>query len=232
MLARMEDEILDRLQDVSVPIKDALVIGLPSAAFLEYLSSQSINITVCDIESPDANVICDEDKLVFEADRFDVVFSCGVLDTVNDLPGALILIRHVLKPGGVFMAAFPGAGSLPSLRAMMLEEAAVARTHPQIDVRNAGDLLSRAGFTMPLADHDVVTVRYRGLKTLLQDLRANGFSNALHDISPLKASPKLRKLLSMDSPFEETICLLYITGWKATAQEPLAKGPVKGLFPL
>jgi NADH dehydrogenase [ubiquinone] 1 alpha subcomplex assembly factor 5 len=230
ILQRMEEDILDRLQDIVAPIKTALVIGLPSQGFAQALVDKGIALTICDIESTSADVVCAEDRLPFEANSFDAVFSCGVLDTVNDLPGALILIHRVLKAGGLFMGTFMGAGSIPTLKGLMLNEGAVARTHPQIDVRSAGDLLSRAGFTMPLADHDVVTARYRSLKSLAADLRANGMSNALQTVQPLLPTATLREAITANNPFDEQFSILYLTGWKAAAGEPRAHGPVKSLF--
>jgi NADH dehydrogenase [ubiquinone] 1 alpha subcomplex assembly factor 5 len=235
ILKRMEDDVIDRLHDVVAPLKTALVIGQPSQSFADTLVTKGIALTVCDIavcdiESPSVDFVCAEDRLPFEENGFDAVFSCGVLDTVNDLPGALILIHRVLKPGGLFMGACMGAGSIPTLKAIMLNEGAVARTHPQIDVRSAGDLLSRGGFTMPLADHDEVTARYRSLKSLANDLRANGLSNALQAVQSLRPSPALREALSSDQQFDERFSIIYLTGWKAAAGEPRANGPIKSLF--
>src|SRR3546814_8603837 len=79
-----------------------------------------------------------------------------------DMPGAVILVRRILRPDGLFLAAFAGAGSLPVLRSALLAGDAdrpAQHIHPQIDVRSAGDLLSRAGFAMPVADGDSLTVR-------------------------------------------------------------------------
>ena len=39
---------------------------------------------------------------------FDLIVSAGVLDSVNDLPGALALARRALRPDGLFLAAFTG----------------------------------------------------------------------------------------------------------------------------
>src|SRR5919107_1568930 len=114
----------------------------------------------------------DEDRLPFADEAFDLIVSVGVLDTVNDLPGALLLIRRALRPDGLFLAAFPGAGSLPRLKRAMLAADAVgggaaARVHPQIEVRSAGDLLTRAGFALPVVDVQPVDVRFASLLGLV-----------------------------------------------------------------
>src|SRR3546814_13099281 len=61
-----------------------------------------------------------------------------------------------------FLGAFLGGDSLATLRSVLLEAEAArpaARTHPRIDVRSAGDLLVRAGFALPVADTETLTVR-------------------------------------------------------------------------
>ena len=171
----MADELLDRLELVTRTFSTALVLA-PDADLGERLQRRGIDVTRSD---------ADEDRLPFTEPRFDLILSSGSLDTVNDLPGALIQIRRALRPDGLLLAAFLGAGSLPRLRrAMRAAEAAEdrppsPRIHPQIDVRAAGDLLTRAGFVLPVADCDGLNVRYRAFATLVADLRAIGATNIL-----------------------------------------------------
>ncbi len=113
----------------------------------------------------------DEDRLPFADAAFELVVSAGVLDSVNDVPGALALVRRVLRPDGLFLGAFAGAGSLAVLKGAFLAAEPAARFHPQIDVRAAGDLLARAGFALPVADVETLSVRYAGIGNLLRDVR-------------------------------------------------------------
>src|SRR3546814_8147465 len=125
-------------------------------------------------------VQADEDALPFADASFDLIIACGTLESVNDLPGALILIRRILRPDGLFLAAFVGAGSLPVLRSALLAGDAdrpAKHIHPQIAVRSAGDPLRRAGFAMPEAEGDSPTVRYSSLMSLVADMRGMGGSN-------------------------------------------------------
>ena len=113
---------------------------------------------------------------------FDTVVSLGILDTANDLPGALIHLRQAAAPGGLLLASFVAAGSLESLRAAMLAadgERPAPRMHPMVDVRAAGQLLQRAGWRDPVADVRAVQVRFSSLESLVTDLRAQGLSNTL-----------------------------------------------------
>jgi NADH dehydrogenase [ubiquinone] 1 alpha subcomplex assembly factor 5 len=124
-----------------------------------------------------------------------------------------------------------GAGSLPALRAAMASTGdgtrGVARFHPAIDVRAAGDLLSRAGFVMPVAETETITARYRDGKRLLSDLRANGCSNMLAQRVPLSRRD-YSKLSSALTPaagdrVEESFAILSLTGWcpHSQAERPI-----------
>jgi NADH dehydrogenase [ubiquinone] 1 alpha subcomplex assembly factor 5 len=124
----------------------------------------------------------EEDRLPFPAASFDLVICAGTLDSVNDLPGALIQIRRALKPDGLFLGHMFGAGTLSTLKSMFLESDADhvrPHMHPQIDLRSAADLIVRAGFALPVADQDVTEVRYSDWRSIVSDVRDAGIGNAL-----------------------------------------------------
>lgn len=127
----------------------------------------------------------DEERLPFAPRSFDAVLSCLSLHWVNDLPGALIQARQALKPDGLFLAAMLGGGSLAELRGALIEAesdllgGASARVSPFAELREAAGLLQRAGFVLPVADMDALTVTYADPISLLRDLRAMGEANAL-----------------------------------------------------
>lgn len=128
-----------------------------------------------------------DEERPFPFEGFDFVASVATLDTVNDLPGALIHIRNALAPGGRAIASFVGAGSLPTLRRIMLAadgERPAARVHPMVDVRAGAQLLQRAGWADPVADSRTLTAVYRSLEQLVADLRAQGLGNVLASAAP------------------------------------------------
>ncbi|WP_150290849.1 class I SAM-dependent methyltransferase, partial [Sphingobium estronivorans] len=191
----MLDELLDRLGDVQRELKEVLVIGCPDDSARTALEAMGKTVVCVDPGFAAAQaqagglgrVQADEDALPFADDSFDLVIACGTLDSVNDLPGALILMRRILRPDGLMLAAFTGAGSLPRLRAALMAgegDRPGQHIHPQVDVRSAGDLLSRAGFAMPVADGDVLTVRYGDMLRLMHDLRGMGAGNVLASRPP------------------------------------------------
>jgi SAM-dependent methyltransferase len=231
--ARMADDLLERLDSVRRPFARALDLGCLDGKVGRELRARGLEVVSADPGIRFARFAegaqCDEDRLAFADASFDLVIACGGLDQVNDLPGALVLIRRVLKPDGLFLGAFTGAGSLPRLRAVLLEaeERAVARIHPQIDVRSAGDLLARAGFALPVADSERVTVRYSGLPALIADLRGTGSTNLLAGpVAPLtrgalsQAAALFASAADPDGKTSETVEIVYLLGWAPAPDQP------------
>lgn len=175
------------------------------------------------------HVIGDEECLPFKPESFDLVMICGSLHWVNDLPGALAQIRIALKPGGLFLAMFPGGETLHELRASLMqatlanEGGASPRVSPFVDVRDAGALLQRAGFELPVADVERLTVQYENPLRLMHDLRNMGEANALIERSrkPLRratlnaATEYYSVHYEKDGRIPVTFDLIGMMGWKA-----------------
>ena len=231
------EELLDRLTTVKRQFNDALVLGGQDGGLSEHLRGLGLNVVVADADESLANtaggVQCDEDRLPFGDGSFDLVVSVGVLDSVNDLPGALTLIRRALRPDGLFLAALAGAGSLPRLRSAMTaadaaEGAASPRLHPQIDLRAAGDLLTRAGFKLQVADSTPVEVRFSSFSRLVQDLRAMGATNILaaRSLKPIGRPGLVAAIEDFESKADEVgktverFEIIYLTGWSPSPDQP------------
>ncbi|MGU3317398.1 class I SAM-dependent methyltransferase [Sphingomonas sp. M6A6_1c] len=225
----MVEGLLERLDAVKRAFTDVLDIGVPD---------RSIVVPGARIARVDpgfrfaqaaGGVQGDEERLPFADGSFDAVLSAGVLDQVNDLPGALTLIRRVLRPDGLFLGAFLGGGSLPALRAALRiaeGERPAARLHPQIDVRSAGDLLMRAGFALPVADIETFDVRYASFGRLLDDLRGMAASNILIGRSAMTRGTLARTAAAFaaaagpDGRTTERFSIVFLTGWAPDASQP------------
>ena len=136
---------------------------------------------------PAPTFVADEEKLPVADESLDLVLSNLSLHWVNDLPGALVQIRRALKPDGLFLAALFGTETLRELRTALMEAETetcggiTPRVSPFVDVRDAGNLLSRAGFTLPVADVDSITVTYIDMFKLMADLRRMAETNAVQE---------------------------------------------------
>jgi hypothetical protein len=157
----------------------------------------------------------------------DLIVVLGLLDAVNDLPGALIHLRAALAPGGLAMAHFIGGQSLPALRAAMLAaepERPAARLHPLVDPRAAPGLLQRAGWKDPVVDTHTLAVRYSSLDRLIADLRDQGLGNALaKPAAPLgkaalaRARAAFAARAEADGKTTETFEIVTLTGRRSLA---------------
>jgi SAM-dependent methyltransferase len=186
----------------------------------------------------------DEEALPFAAESLDLVVSSLALHWTNDLPGALIQIRQALKPDGLFLGAVLGGATLTELRqALTAAEAELSggagpRIAPFADTYDAAGLLQRAGFALPVADVDRVTVRYAHPLKLITDLRAMGETNVLVDRArqPLSRAVLARacdiyaeRFGEADGRIRATFDILTMTGWAPhpDQQKPLKPGSAK-----
>ncbi|MDP6883623.1 MAG: methyltransferase domain-containing protein, partial [Rhodospirillales bacterium] len=189
-------------------------------------------------------VAADEEALPFAEESFDLVLSCLSLHWVNDLPGALVQVRRALKPDGLFLAAMLGGDSLAELRASfaeaeIAEEGGLSpRVSPFADVRDAGHLLQRAGFALPVVDTDAITVSYGNPGRLMADLRGMGESNAVAErrkgftrrATLGAAQARYRALFGgADGHVACTFRVLYLTAWAPhpSQQKALAPGSAR-----
>ncbi len=183
----------------------------------------------------------DEEYLPFAEAGLDLVISNLSLHWVNDLPGALVQIRQSLKPDGLFLAAILGGETLHELRhalieAEMAESGGISpRLSPFAELSNAAGLLQRAGFALPVADTDTITVTYGDAFALMQDVRRMGEASAVRERQKgfarrrmfLAAAERYAALYAgEDGRIPATFQILYLTGWAPapTQQKPLRPG--------
>jgi SAM-dependent methyltransferase len=185
-------------------------------------------------------IVAQEDALPFAPQSFDLVTSVLSLHAVNDLPGALLQIRQIVKPDGLFLAALLGGDTLAELRRAFAAGESEAsggvspRVAPFADVRSLGGLLQRAGFALPVADCERTNVRYAKFETLVSDLRALGETNALAERSRTflpraVLAAALAHLQDRDGKYPATFEIVTLTGWSPheSQQKPLRPGSAR-----
>jgi SAM-dependent methyltransferase len=190
---------------------------------------------------PGPSLVCDEDLLPFREASLNLVVSGLALHRVNDLPGALIQIRRALAPDGLFMAALLGAGALIELRQALIEAEAEAeggaspRVAPFGDVRQYGALLQRAGFALPVADAETLSLLYASPRDLMREIRALGGGNVLLARSrrplsrhTLERAEELYRMRhgTPDGRVKTSFEIVYLAGWgpDPSQQQPLKPG--------
>ena len=212
LLDDMVEDVVERLAFLRHEPRNALIIGDYGGTLAARLLARGAVV----LEASPEDGLDDEQPLPFAG--LDFIANLGTLDTVNDLPGALLHLRGALAPGGLLIASLVGAGSLPALRAAMFAadgERPAPRLHPMIDVRAGAQLLQRAGFADPVADDRSLTVRFSSLDRLVGDLRAQGLSNVLARPGPPLGHTALSVARStFGRATEEQFEIITITGWK------------------
>lgn len=236
--------LAERLELMQRSFPRALVLGARTGGMAERLEGRFGIETLVQTEFSERmarqagklSVVADEEFLPFADASMDLVISPLTLHTTNDLPGALAQIRRALKPDGLLLAALFGLGTLMPLKdAFLAAEAALGQgssphVAPFTDVRDGGALLQRAGFALPVADAESVTVTYQNPMRLLADLHGMGESSVLAGRSRqlLRRDvlfDAVQRLAGRTIPFE----IVFLTGWAphANQQQPLSPGSGK-----
>ena len=245
------DQLADRLRDIKRDFVTALDLGGghgvtsldPRPALLVTADLSEALLRRAGAPSTVAAVVADEEFLPFADGAFDLIASTLALHWVNDLPGALIQIRRALKPDGLFLAPILGGDTLVELRRAFLEAEAETtggsspHTSPVADVADAGALLQRAGFALPVVDTDTITVTYDDMFALMRDLRGMGEANAVAARSrkPLRrdtlfaAAARYSTLYAGDDGrIPATFQVIWLTGWAPHEAQQQALRPDSG----
>lgn len=225
-------EMAERLALVTRDFEHTLIIGPMAGCADAIMAGRNCTLRFACLSPAEADgaVQAEEDRLPFEPQSFDLVIAAGTLDSVNDLPGALVQIRRILKPDGLFLGHMFGAGSLSMLKSLMMQadgDVAKAHIHPQIDLRSAADLLSRAGFALPVADSDVVRVRYGEWRSIVRDVRDAGVGNGLAGPRvyvgkelPRRLDAAWQRQSDGSGKLIEQFVHIFLSGWAPASNQP------------
>lgn len=170
---------------------------------------------------------------------YDLIVDLMTLHVENDPVGALVRRRMALKPDGLLIAALFAGGSLRELRAALAEAEAAEegglspRVAPMAELRDLGGLLQRAGFALPVADLDGVTVRYRDPFRLMRELRAMGEANPLagrrrgftRRATLLRAAAIYAESFGDAEGVPATAEIAFLTGWSPGPGQPQPARP-------
>lgn len=240
-LAALEREIatrlVERLLDVRRRFERVLLLGGATNALGQALGAAGLApplLVHADPLPASAALAADLDLLPFAPASFDAVLSAGALHLVDDLPGTLVQLRACLAADGLLLAAMPGSETLVELRWALTQAeldvtgGAAARIAPFVDVRDAGALLQRAGFALPMVDVDRTTLTYADPLALFAELRATGQSGVLAGTRPPLRRAVLGRALQLygerfalpDGRVPATLELLFLTAWAPAPGQP------------
>jgi NADH dehydrogenase [ubiquinone] 1 alpha subcomplex assembly factor 5 len=227
--------LIDRLDLVNRDFAKILDLGARDGGMAGALAERGAYSVVIAAEpslkllknAPAPRVVADPELIPFAAASFDLVMSCLALHWCADLPGALIQLCRALQPDGLLLAAMLGGNTLVELRtalfeAELAEEGGVSpRVSPTAELGDIASLLQRAGFAMPVADSETITVTYPDMLALIHDLRRMGETNALGARRRYLSRATLaragaiyaERFSNADGRIKATFEILFLTGW-------------------
>ena len=244
--ARVAEDLVERLEAVRRDFPLAADLGARGGAFARALGASEAAAKVgvlveTDLSAamlagrPGPRLVADEERLPFAEASLDLVVSSLALHWTNDFIGALIQIRRALKPDGLFLGAILGGATLTELRAALtaaeleLLGGSGPRVSPFADAYDGAGLMQRAGFALPVADVDRVSVRYPNALALMADLRAMGETSVLADGArrPLSRAVLGRACAIYAERFAEpdgrvaaSFEIITLTGWAPHPDQP------------
>ena len=249
LIRHAAEELAGRLACVKREFERAADVGAYHGAMARLLRERAPGLTVVSLSAVEAlasacpapRAVASEEALPLKDASLDLATSVLSLHLVNDLPGALIQIRRALRPDGLFLGALLGGDTLIELRqafmqAEMETQGGVSpRVFPTADVRDMGGLLQRAGFALPVADAERLTVTYADPLALMRELKAMGAANPLaaRARKPMRRDTLARALeiyagrfTGADGKARATFEILYLCGWAPheSQQKPLKPG--------
>lgn len=185
ILEIVQEELKQRIGVIDRENLSILVLGARDVTFNIQDFSAKLLIYADIFPGQNINVVLDGEDLPFAPESFDIIFSILDLHSINNVPGHLHQIKHILKHEGLFVAALFGGENLKILRHAFLEaELALNKPvsmhiHPAIDIKTMGMLMQNIGMGSIVVDSDKIKVLYNNFNIIMQDLKQMGESNIM-----------------------------------------------------
>lgn len=233
----------EKLADLNRDFKDVLCVGSGT----QYMQSPKIKHRfTTDLSRPSVQptqnpVVADEESLPFKNASFDLIVSNLCLHHVNHLPQTLNHLNRLLKPDGFFLAALWGGKTLTELRQaltnaeLILSNGAANRIAPFAQIHDLAACMQHAQFALPVIDSEIITVEYKNIADLMNDLRSMGETNALKNQAKPIPNKQLfheaqkqyaQKFKNQNNNLDATFEVIYLAGWHKheSQQKPLLPG--------
>ena len=250
--------LFERLKSIKRNFKNTLEIGSRTGntielfnkkkdikkIFISDVSKQMLLIAKKKKRNKQKNfLILDEENLPFKSKQFNLVFSNLYLHWANDLYKVLNEIYRILKPDGLFLCTVFGSETLNELKYSLcnaedkISKSISPRVSPFLRLQDAGSLLQKVGFQLPVIDRDTIKIFYDDIFSLMKDLKGMGESNSLINRKKNFTTKKLFNLankiyknkFSNEKKIYATFEILYLIGWTKhiSQQKPKSPGSAK-----
>lgn len=219
------EQVEERLKEIQREFRQPAIIGGKAGFWAEKLALKN------------AVLLEDNNTLKLGQKKHDLIIHALSLHWYDDIVGQLIQTRNGLKEDGLMLAFLYGGDTLTELRSafkdaeIKSENGLSPRVAPMADIRALGDLLSRAGFSLNVADSIKLSVLYHTPIDLLHDLRGMGETNVM--INRRKRMLRRKTFKTMceiyisnfsdkdnENKIRATFEIVCLTGWSPSDSQP------------
>ncbi len=187
------ERVFERLQLMNVKPKNILDAGcgtgICSRMLRDHFSSAKISGVdiaqgMIDLAKKDQKLfkkidyqVADIDKLPFENNTFDIVFSSLTIQWLPELKNTFSELNRVLKPNGLIIFSTLGPDTLNELKQSWQQVDDNVHINEFLDMHIVGDKVFNSGFENVVMDRDIITLTYKTMKGLMKDLKSIGAHN-------------------------------------------------------
>ena len=238
VLRDMADQMIDRLQWMTIKPNDMLNIGARTGYLTEKLLRYfpGAQCTALDISEQmlarDASdkrsrpVVWDDiDELPFSSGSFDLVCANACDRWTQDLSHFFMCVSRVLKPNGLFLFSCFGPDTLRELRQACGDVGLLHCMSEYEDMHHVGDRLTEQRWEDVVMDNELIDVQYKQVDRLFLDLRQSACQNISLDRPKGLLTPRKWAQLKNAYPYEQergayfaTVELVQGQAWKSVNQ--------------
>lgn len=171
------NRLIERLEYMLIKPEDVLNLGAASKYGEELLQELYPHAKIITIDI--LEYLSSENSVLPLPDHSQQLIVCNLLfHWVNDPQKLLQEIARVLDPKGVLLLTSMGVDTLKECREAFAQVDNFPHVHDFPDMHDVGDLMLQTGFVDPVVDVQTLTVNYKSVQQLFQDLRDTGSTNA------------------------------------------------------